>query len=274
MPQVHPTAILDGSIGLADDVFVGPHCMLQGKVVIGPGTRLLHHVYLQGPITVGRGNTLYPNVALGYAPQDRKFDPATEGAGTVVGDENIFREGATVHRATKDRPTTIGHRNYFMVNTHAAHDCFIGDGCTLANGTLLAGHVQVQDGCVFGGNCGVQQFCRVGRLSLLGAVEYVTQDLPPFCVVYSARRVGSLNIIGLRRAGLGGHVGPLKKAFDILYRSRLSRPSAIGRILAELGDDPLCVEFAEFVRSSKRGITAYGGNLDDVASDNTPATAH
>lgn len=265
MPQVHPTAILDGPIELAEDVCVGPYCCLQGRIRIGAGTRLLHHVYLQGPLTLGERNTVYPNASLGYAPQDRKFSPSDEGAGTVIGHENVFREGSSVHRATKDIPTTIGDRNYFMVNTHAAHDNRVGNDCTLANGALLAGHVTVGDGVIFGGNCGIHQFTRIGRMVMIGGAAAVTHDVPPFCVVYSSKQVGSLNIIGLRRGGLGGHIPPLKKAFELLYRSRLGRATAVKRILSELSIDPLCVEFAEFVRDTKRGILAYGGNMDEVS---------
>lgn len=266
MPQVHPTAVLDSRVELADDVVVGPYCVLDGRITVGPGSRLMHHVYLYGPLTIGLANVFYPNVAVGFAPQDRKFDAAAEGAGTVIGNENIFREGVTVHRATKDRPTTLGHRNYFMVNAHVAHDCVVGNDCMLANGALLGGHVEVQDSAILGGNSAVHQHCRVGRFAMLSGADAVSQDLPPFCVAYATKLVGSLNIIGLRRAGLGEHIRPLKKAFDIFYRSRLAKPTAIERILAECGDDPLCVEFVDFIRHSKRGITTYGGFMENAAS--------
>ena len=265
MPQVHATAIVGKQVELADDVMVGPHCVLEGRITVGPGTKLVHHVSLQGPLTIGRGNILYPNVCLGFAPQDRKFDRDHDGAGLVIGDENILREGFTAHRGTKDRPTTIGSRNYLMCNTHVGHDTHLGDGVTMANGALLGGHVEVQDAVNLGGMSGIHQFCRVGRLSMASACTFITQDLPPFCVVYATKTVGSLNVVGLRRAGLGRHLGPLKIAFDLIFRSRLTRATAVERILAEVGDDPLCVELAEFVRSSKRGITGYGGRRGDVA---------
>ncbi len=257
MPQIHPTAIVDPRVELAEDVVIGPHCVLEGRITIGPGTRLVHHVYMNGPLTIGTGNTFYPNAAVGYGPQDRKFDPQKEGAGLLIGDENIFREGVTIHRATKDRPTTLGQRNYLMVNAHVAHDCLVGNDCTLANGALLAGHVELQDGVVLGGNAAVHQFCRVGRLAMLSGVSAVSQDIPPFCVAYNLRSIGSLNIIGLRRNGYRDHIGNMKKAFKILYLSGLNRPAVVEQILSELGGDRLCVEFAEFVRNSRKGITPY-----------------
>lgn len=264
MAQVHSTAIVGDEVELSEDVVIGPHCILEGRVTLGPGTRLLHHVALHGPLVMGRRNVIYPNACLGYPPQDLKFDHDRDGAGLVIGDENYFREGFTAHRATKDEPTTIGSRNYFMVNTHVGHDARVGDGVTIANNTPLGGHAEVQDGAMLAGNSGVHQFGRVGRLAMVGAGAILIQDLPPFCIMHETRGVGSLNIVGLRRAGYGKHIGPLKRAFDLIFRSRLARPTAVERILAELGDDPLCVEMAGFLRDSKRGITGYGGTRGDL----------
>jgi UDP-N-acetylglucosamine acyltransferase len=117
MPQIDPTAIVDRRAEIAEGVAVGPWCVVEGAVKIGAGTRLLHRVSVKGPVTVGARNVFYPGVCVGYEPQDRKFDPDFEGAGVVIGDDNIFREGVTIHRATKARPTTIGHRNYLMATT-------------------------------------------------------------------------------------------------------------------------------------------------------------
>ncbi|QNN24413.1 acyl-ACP--UDP-N-acetylglucosamine O-acyltransferase [Planctomycetales bacterium ZRK34] len=257
MPQIHPSAIVDRSVELADNVVVGPFCIIRGRVNIGAGTRLLHRVTIQGPVTIGEQNLLYPHTAVGYAPQDRKFDATEEGAGVVIGNQNTLREGVTIHRATHDEPTRLGDRNYMMVNTHLGHDVVVGNDCTFANGALMAGHVVVGDNVTFGGNAAVHQFCRVGRLVMMSGVVAVTQDVPPFCVVYDMRSVGSLNIVGLRRAGLREHVRPLKQAFQIFYNQKLPNNAAADRIDNELGDDPLCREFAEFIRNTKRGISPY-----------------
>ncbi len=267
MAAIHPTAIIDPRAELADDVTVGPWCVLSGPVRLGPGTRLIGNVYLTGPLTLGSNNTLYPFCVLGMEPQDRKFDPATQGSGARVGDRNVFREGFTLHRATKDRPTTVGDDNYFMANTHVGHDSVVGNFCTLANSSALAGHVVIGDMVNLGGCAAVHQFCRMGRLSMISGLEGVVGDVPPFCVALTTRRVSMLNIVGLRRSGLRAHVKPLKKAFHILYQERLSNPGAVRRIRAELGDDPLCVELADFIASSRRGITPYG--LLEKTQDNS-----
>jgi len=144
-----------------------------------------------------------------------------------------------------------------MANSLLGHDVTVADHCTFANGALVGGHVDIADSVTLGGNAVVHQFCRVGRLAMLSGVMGITQDLPPFCTVYQTRYVSSLNIVGLRRAGYRDSIRPLKKAFEILYRSHHANGSAVARIEAELGDDPLCLELAHFVRGTRRGICTY-----------------
>jgi UDP-N-acetylglucosamine acyltransferase len=145
----------------------------------------------------------------------------------------------------------------FMCNSHAGHDTVVGDDCTFANGALLAGHVTIEDRVILGGNAAVHQFCRLGRLSMLGGVIAVVQDVPPFCVVFNLRAVGGLNLVGLRRAGYRESIAPLREAFDILYCRRLTVPHAVAEMEAKVAHDPLCREFIAFVKSSKRGVTSF-----------------
>ena len=257
MSRIHPTAIIDPQARLAPDVVVGPGCIIDGPVQLGEGTRLMAHVFLQGPLSIGRNNTIYPHACLGYSPQDRKYALDDPGPGVVIGHGNTFREGCTIHRATKDKPTTIGDDNYLMVNSHVGHDSVMGDHCTMTNGSVLGGHVQLGDNVTLGGNAGVHQFCRVGRLAMISGNEGISRDLPPFCVCYHTRRVGSLNLVGLRRAGLRQHIDPLKQAFNIFFRKQHSNTRALRLIDEQLGDDPLCREFAQFIRQTRRGITTY-----------------
>ncbi len=260
MPTIHPTAFVDPNAELADDVFVGPYCIIEGRVTLGPGCRLVSHACLKGPLTIGKDNQVYPFACLGYDPQDRKFSPDFEGAGTTIGDHNVFRESVTVHRATGELPTTIGSGNYLMANAHIAHDCTVGDDCMFANSAVIAGHVRIEDKVILAGGAGVQQFCRMGRLSMLSGNEGITKDLPPFCIVHHTKRVGSLNVIGLRRNGYRDNIKPLQQAFDLLYKTGLTTPAAADRIEKEVGDDPLCTEFARFIRTAERGVTQYAGS--------------
>lgn len=258
MADVHPTAIIDDRVQLGEDVSVGPWCRIEGEVAVGDRTRLLQSVSLHGPLRLGADNILYPGAAVGFAPQDRKFDPDHDGAGVVIGDRNVIREGATIHRATGEQPTTLGDENYLMVNSHVAHDCRVGDHVMLANGALLGGHVELADHVILGGNAGIHQFCRVGRLAMLSGASGIVKDLPPFCVSYNRRRVSSLNLVGLRRAGCRDHIRPLQEAFNLFFRRGLPTSTALDQAEATVGDDPLVREFIAFIRESKRGITVYG----------------
>lgn len=272
---IHPTAIIDKQVRLADDAQIGPGCVIQGEVTIGEGCTLIAHAHLQGPLTIGSGNTIYPFVSLGLAPQDRKFNPSILGAGARIGNDNVLRESVSIHRATKDKPTTIGDRNYLMACSHIGHDVQMGSDCMLANCALVGGHVQIADQVLLGGGVGIQQFTRIGRLAMVSGNSGIAKDLPPFCVSYTLRRVASLNLVGLRRAGHRQHIPALQKAFEILYKQEHSNQTAVNLIEQELGSDPLCMEIIEFVRSGERGIVRYGGRRsENILSSIYPEQFH
>ncbi|MEX2671971.1 MAG: acyl-ACP--UDP-N-acetylglucosamine O-acyltransferase [Phycisphaeraceae bacterium] len=259
MPEIHPTAHVDPQAQFADDVIVGPGCVVQGNVRLGAGTRLVAGVFMQGPLTAGQRNTFYPGACLGYPGQDLKFNPDHPGAGIVLGHDNTIREHVTIHRATHDdKPTTLGNHVYIMVHGHVGHDCTVQDHVMIVNGSMLGGHVEVHDHAIISGNVGIHQFARIGRLTMIAGNTGISHDVPPFCTVGHRKRVGGLNIVGLRRAGLREHIGPLREAFRLFYRQNHTRPVALEKIEQTLADDPLVREFAEFIRTTKRGITPYG----------------
>lgn len=264
MPRIHPTTIIEGDVELAESVEIGPWCCLKGPIRLDEGTKLLRRVELYGPIIMGRDNVLYPNVCVGFAPQDHKYDPSTPGAGVVIGHRNVLREGVTIHRATGQRPTTLGDDNYFMVNTHVGHDGVVGNHCTLANGAVLGGHVRLADHVVIGGVSGVHQFCRIGRLAMLGGGVGITRDLPPFCISIQDRTVSGLNLVGLRRHGYQKHIEALKQAFNILFRHQHTNPIACALIESSVGEDPLCAELLAFVREANRGLCVYHKHAHDL----------
>lgn len=263
VPQVHSSAILTDDVRLAEDVVVGPNCVLDGAggpIVIGDGTRVHGHAYLTGPLTLGERNVIYPFVTLGFAPQDLKWDPAVPGAGLRIGSGNVFRESVTIHRATShETPTTIGDDNYWMVNSHAGHDCAIGSGCIFANCALLAGFARVDDRVIMGGNVTVHQFCRIGRGAFLSGLTGITQDLPPFFMLTGGNIAGSINLIGLRRSGMGADaIETVKWVYRVLYRTGVSPKKAL-ETLRERQDHPLVAEYIAFIESSKRGICPARG---------------
>lgn len=271
-PDIHPTAIIDPLARIAPGVKIGPWCHITGDVTLGEGCILHERVTLHGPLILGARNVLYPQAAIGLEPQYRKFDPATAGAGVLIGDDNILREGVTIHRATGAHPTTLGHRNYLMVNSHLGHDVHVGNDCTFANGALIAGHAIIHDSVTFGGNAAVHQFCHIGRLVMVGGVAATSQDVPPFCTVYNTRSIRSLNIIGLRRGGYRAHIDNLQEAFDLFFLGNMSNMSALEKIEKRVGLDPLCREFIDFIRTTlsrdrKRGISPYDGSRESLADD-------
>lgn len=255
--RIHPSAVLDGAIELADHVEVGPFCLLQGAIKLGTGTRLLGHVTILGHTEIGVGNILHPNVVIGDEPQDIAY---TGGPRRVkIGDNNVFREGVTIHRGSEHGDVTIvGDRNFFMQNSHAAHDCRIGDDTIIAGGALLAGWAVVGDRALVSGNCVVHQYVRIGRFAMLRGLSRTSRDVPPFCIMDLTHTLRGINVVGLRRAGISAtSIRALRDAYQLLFGHRHNLKIALDRL--ELSG-PLAPEVAEmiaFIRASKRGV-AFG----------------
>lgn len=268
--QIHPTAIVDEQVQFGSNVTVGPFCILEGDITLGDNCRLLANVHMKGPLTIGADCRFYPHSCIGYDPQDRGFDPDTPGAGTVLGERNVFREGVTIHRATKDHPTSLGSDNMLMSNSHIGHDSQLGSHITMANSALVAGHVHVGDGVFIGGNAGIHQFCKVGRLVMISGQRGVLQDVPPFCNVLETRTITGLNRVGLRRAGLRRSIKNLERAFEILFLSNQSNPVGIEQVRRELSHCPLCQEMADFVATSTRGIARHFNRKHMMSAQDFP----
>jgi UDP-N-acetylglucosamine acyltransferase len=262
VPKIHPSAVLHGEIDLADDVEIGPHCVLNGRVRLGAGCGLVANVHLQGTLVAGSGNIFYPGCAIGFAPQDKGFPFHKEGAGTVIGDGNLFREHVTIHRATRDdRPTRIGDRNYFMACSHAGHDVQVGNDCVIANNTLFAGHAEIGDRVVTGGGAGVHQFVRIGRGAMLGGLCGASKDVCPFFTLSATNYIGGFNRVGMKRGGFSStEIDLVREMYGIIVRSRLPFSQRVARLEA-LAGQPLADEFLAFVKGSKRGVSTRHGRV-------------
>jgi UDP-N-acetylglucosamine acyltransferase len=252
--RIHPTAVISPEAELAEDVVVGPYVVLEGRVRLGPRCVLRPMVQVSGPLTMGAGNIVFSGAVLGERPQHLKY--ANEATAVEIGDGNVFREHVTVHRGTTHSwKTCIGSHNFFMVNSHVAHDCRIGNRCILANGALLAGHCTLEDNVYLSGNCAIHQFVHVGRLALLSGCSVTTKDIPPFLIQHGRDHVSGVNVVGMRRAGLNStQVNAVRRAFRYLFREGLALPAALARIEAELGTIDTVVELLTFIRNSSRGI--------------------
>ena len=199
---------------------------------------------------------------------DRMY--AGEGGGVSIGRGNVFFEYATVHRAVGEGAVTrIGDENFVMAYVHIAHNCSVGDGCVLTNGVQLAGHAEVGDRANIGGLTGVHQHCRIGELAMVGACSYVNRDIPPFLLACgNPCRVRGVNVVGLRRAGQDRLIGPLKKAFRIVYRSNLNLGQAVNeieeRVVPECGHARAALlRLVAFLRSGTRGIELRTGKEEE-----------
>jgi len=254
--RIDPSASIEGDVTIEDDVQIGPGCIIDGTVGavhIGAGCRLIGNCFVAGPTSVGARNVLWPGAAIGGPPQDINWDPMEAGPGLIIGDGNIFREGASVHRGKTSEPTRIGNQNYFMSCSHAGHDCVLGNHIQLANGALLAGHVTVGDRVIFGGNCGAHQFVNIGTGAMIQGASGASLDVPPWCIGHEVGRLAGLNLIGMRRSGMAeAEFGRRREVFRIMYRQGLSMSSVVTR-LREAGD-PVALEYADFIEASDRGV--------------------
>ena len=254
MARIHPTAIIDPAAQLADDATIGPYAVLEGAVTLGPGCVVRPHAHLIGPLVLGRNILVSSGAVLGDRAQHLRFDGP--GTGVFAGDDNVFREHATVHAGTQDGGTRIGRGNYFMAHSHVAHDCDVGNQCIFANGSLLAGHVRVQDGVFVSGNCAVHQFVTIGRLAMMSGGATTSKDVPPFFIQEGRNRVVGVNVVGMRRYGLASdQIEAVREAYRILYMQRKVLPAAVEMIERHFGQVEAVAELIAFIRSSRRGIT-------------------
>ncbi len=253
MPDIHPTAILDGNISLADDVVIGPNSVLRGDITIGSRSRIIGNCYLTGTLAIGENNTVYPFVSIGFTAQDINFSDDQYEPGIVIGDNNVFREGATVHRATQKLPTTIGDDNMFMTTSHVAHDCQIGNNCTVVTDVSLAGHVHLEDNVILGGSANIHQFVTLGKGSMIIGLSYASYDVPPYFMITGPNIVGSVNVVGMRRSGMSpSDIKRRKEVYKLLYKSG----NTINASLEELKnqDDSVSLEYVAFIEASRRGL--------------------
>jgi UDP-N-acetylglucosamine acyltransferase len=256
--MIHPTAIIHPKAKLDPTVQAGPFAVIDAGVELGADCIVGPHVYLTGLTTIGSNNRFHAGCVIGDAPQDLKYKD--EPTRLRIGDDNVFREHFTVHRSTKpDAETVIGSHNYFMANSHVAHNCVIGDHVILVNGALLAGHVTVQDGAFISGNCLVHQFTRIGALSLMQGGAGISKDLPPFCLALGINEMCGLNVVGLRRAGIpaDGRM-ELKRLYHLMFRSGKKLREALDEARKNFSGEA-AKTMLEFIGEARRGVCADTG---------------
>ena len=256
MSRIHQTALIDRQAEIDSDVEIGPYSVIGAGVRIGQQTRVASHVVIEGRTSVGQGNTIYQFATIGSRPQDLKY--RGEASELIIGNHNTIREYVSLNPGTAGggMVTRVGDHNLLMMHCHIAHDCLIGSHNIIANGATLGGHVIVQDYVILGGLVGIHQFARIGSGAILGAGSMVSKDVPPFCNATGDRaRLRGLNLEGLKRRGFTTTaIDALKKAYRIIFQSKLKTKDALEKVRREVLPTAEIDILLAFIAQSQRGI--------------------
>lgn len=250
--DVHPTAVVDPAAKLGDGVRIGPFCVVGPEVELGDGTRLESHVVVAGRTSIGAGTRVFPFASLGQDPQDLKY--AGEASQLLIGRNTVIREHVTMNPGTEGggMVTRVGDGCLFMMASHVAHDCLIGDHVILANNATLGGHVEIGDHAILGGLSAVHQFVRIGDHAFIGGMAGVERDVIPYGMVIGERGwLGGLNLVGLKRRGFDRDaIHGLRAAFRELFHGDGEMTDRIAAVADTYGDITAVQHLVEFLRES------------------------
>jgi UDP-N-acetylglucosamine acyltransferase len=252
--SIHPQALVSPRAKLGSEVQIGPFSIIEEDVFIDDGCALESGVVVKRGTRIGKNNRIFEGTVLGGTPQHIR--PPQQLGNVQIGSNNTIRENVTIHRALHEGGMTIvGDNNLLMVGAHVAHDCHVANHCILTNNCLLAGHVIVAERAYLSGAVAVHQFCRVGKLAMVGGHARVVQDVPPYVTVDGGTGlIVGLNLVGLRRNGFtSDEIKELKAAYRIIYRSGLMWNDIMAELERQFADGP-AAEFREFFSQGTRGF--------------------
>jgi UDP-N-acetylglucosamine acyltransferase len=253
---IHPSAEVSPAAELASGVEIGPYVVIGPQVRIGKDTWVGPHAVIEGHTTVGCENRIFQFASVGAIPQDKKY--RGEDSLLVIGDRNTIREFATLNPGTSGggMVTRIGDDNLFMVYSHVAHDCLIGNHVILANSAALGGHVILEDFTTIAALAAVHQFARIGESAYIGAGSMVSLDVPPYCVANGDRaHLYGLNLVGLKRRGFQlDQLAAIKKAYRTLFTEGILLKEALVRIRRDHPSSAEVAHLADFIAHSPRGV--------------------
>ena len=253
--KIHPTAIIAPTATIGANVEIGPYAYVGDECVVGDGCVIAMRATLEKNVTLAAGVKIGIGSVIGGDPQDLKF--RGEHTTVEIGENTVVREYATINRGTSHSlKTTVGSGSFLMSYVHLAHDCQVGNGVIIGNGTQLAGHVSIDDRAIVSGLVAVHQFARIGRHSFVGGCSRVAKDVPPYLkAVGNPVKLYGLNSVGLQRSGFDESiVRELKRAYRLVFRSELNVTQAMTRARAELQPLPEVTAFLTFIEESERGI--------------------
>ena len=257
MSEIHPTAIIENGASIGVDVKIGPYCYIGGNTVLGDRILLESHVVVTGYTEVGEGTHIFPFASIGHNPQDLKYDG--ELSRLEIGSNNVIREHVTVNPGTQGGGllTKVGNDCLFMVASHVAHDCLVGDNVVLVNNATLGGHVNIGDFAIIGGLSAVHQFVRIGRHAMIGGCSGVENDVIPYgSIVGNRAHLSGLNLVGLKRRGFSREViHDLRRAYRLLFSQEGTQAERMADVSELFIDIEPVMEILEFMRvESSRAI--------------------
>ena len=251
--MIHETAIIGLKAKISKNVKIGPYSIIGPNVEIGENTEIHSHVNISGYTKIGKNNKFYPFASIGNDPQDLKF--GGEKSNLEIGDNNKIREYVTINPGTKGGGglTKIGNNCLFMVSSHIAHDCFVGNNVILANNVPLGGHVHVDDNVIIGGNSAVQQFTRIGKSAMIGGMCGVVRDVIPYGIAHGNRSIlQGLNLIGLRRKNIPNkEIIILTDAYKEIFKNE-NLTQNLSNLSDESKYNELVAEVIEFIEKDKK----------------------
>jgi UDP-N-acetylglucosamine acyltransferase len=266
MPNIHPTACVDRAAQIAEDVEIGPYCIVGPNVAIGTGCRLLANVHVTGHTSLGAGTVVYPFTSLGTPPQSVRY----RGGPTrlVVGAHCDIRESVTMNIGTEDGGgvTEVGERGFYMANSHVGHDCRVGREVVFANGATLGGHCSIGDYVFLGGLAAVHQFSRIGSHAMIAGLTGIRADVIPFGLAIGAvGQLAGLNTVGMKRRKFSHQtIHAVRSAYRTLFFGEGTFSSRIDIVEAELGADAAVAAIISFMRQdTKRPLCHPRGDYRD-----------
>ena len=251
--MIHNSSIINKKAQLSKNVKIGPFCYIGPNVQLEENVELVSNIHIEGNTFIGNGTKIFPFACIGTQPQDLKFKG--EENSLTIGNNNVIREYVTINPGTEGggSKTSIGNNCLFMISSHIAHDCNVGNNVIIANNVPIGGHVTIEDSVVIGGNSAVQQFTRIGRLAMIGGMTGVLKDVIPFGLSLGNRNyLQGLNLIGLRRKKYDNKkIIGLDKAYKDLFSSKNLHEN-LNKINGEYKDNELVTEVIKFIERDKK----------------------
>ena len=251
--MIHKTSIINSNAKIAGNVDIGPYCVIGPNVEIKSNTIIHSHVNIAGKTIIGKGNKIYPFSSIGNHPQDLKYN--NEESDLIIGDDNTIREYVTINPGTVGGggKTIIGNKCLFMISSHVAHDCIVGNKVIIANNVPLGGHAIIEDNVVIGGNSAVQQFTRIGKMAMIGGMTGVLHDVIPYGLSTGNRNsLQGLNLIGLRRAKFKNKdILGLSEVYKNIFATR-NLTENISNLNGSFKENTLVKEVIKFITKDKK----------------------